>query len=167
MRRREDSWVEKGKPLNPNRKTERRKETAHRLKEIMKENNLKNEDIAPLLGVVNSTIRGYKNATREIPIEKMMFLEKKFNNDYNSNSREKRAFTINYRLIEFLKKFNITDIEQFKCVQRTLLDLIYKKESQNFANKEIEEDINYYTDKSVQEKHIEEEKLNNICNRIL
>lgn len=166
MRRRKDSWVEKKEPLNPNRKTDRKKETAYQLNEIMKQNNLSDKDVSQLFGVVPSTIRAYRNAIREIPTDKMVLLERKFNNTYNSDSINEKAFTINYRLLDFLKKCNITDIEQFKCVQCTLLDLINNKYSQNFINNEVEESIDYYTDKSVQEKHIESEKLNNICHRI-
>ena len=167
MRRRKDSWTEKKEPLNPNRKTDRKKETAYQLNEIMKQNNLSNEEVSQLFGVVPSTIRAYRNATREIPKDKMVLLKRKFNNTYDSNSREEDIFSIHYKLISFLKKYNITDIEQFKCIQCTLLDIINKKYSQYFTNNEVEESLNYYIDKSVQEKNIENKKLTNICNRIL
>lgn len=166
MRRRKDSWTEKKEPLNPNRKTDRRKEASYKLNEIMKQNNLSNKDVSQLLCVVPSTIRAYRNATREIPTNKMALLERKFNNTYNSDSRNENSLTISYKVLDFLKKYNITDIEQFKCVQCALLDLINKEHTQDFINKEVEESINYYTDKSVQDKHIENKKLNNICNRI-
>ena len=167
MRRRKDSWVEKKEPLNPNRKTPRKIETAEYLKNIMKENSLEDKDIAQLLEVVESTVRGYKNATREIPKNKLMILEKNFSNTYNSDYRVEDAFTIKYKLLNFLKKYNINDDEQFKCVQGVLLNEINKNFEQEFTNKEIEEGMTYYNDESVHQKHIKDKKLlENICKRI-
>lgn len=158
MRRSERSYSNPQKPLDPNRKTERRKKTAEILKIIMKENNLKTKDIADFLDVPASTVRGYKNATREIPIIKLKLLEEKFCNPYNSNEIEEEVFTTMYKLTQFLRKFNLNGYEQFQCVKYNLLATL----DIQVTKQEIYDNILYYTDDSVIEKHISKDFLENI-----
>lgn len=110
-------------PLNPNRKTDRKKETAEFLKEIIKQNNLSTKDLSEFLNVTPDTIRAYKNATREIPKEKINILKRKFNNTYDSNECEDEVFQTNYELLEFLKQFNLNENE-FQCVKYHCIDYL-------------------------------------------
>jgi len=158
MRRSEKSWANPQKPLDPNRKTERRKETAEFLKRIMKENNLKPKDIMDFLNIPTGTFGGYKNATREIPIKKIRLLEEKFCNQYNSNECEEEIFTTRYKLTEFLKKFNFNSNEQFQCVQYNLLATL----DFQGTTQEIQDNILYNTDASVIKKYISTDFLERI-----